>query len=182
MRVTGCERTSCPTVIVWDWSVFTAGALYAETEGKRRRGWSYLNEDPNVISTNPSPIVSPQLNKDKLQLFPQVTRQAHSEVLFNYGATLFNSTRLLNSDDESRKLLMHFAVLSSPTFCAETASSFPEDLSYSLCLPLFSSLLFGYVTASHTSRIQIRFACFLTWAVRLHACIYKTANKMQTCV
>ncbi len=37
MRVTGCERTSCPTVIVWDWSVFTAGALYAETEGKRRK-------------------------------------------------------------------------------------------------------------------------------------------------
>lgn len=130
------KRFHCRCFIRNDWS-----------KAKKKRlggwGWSYLNQDPNVISTNPTPIVSPQLNKEKLQLFPQVTRQAHSEVLFNYRATLFNSTRLLNSNDESRKVLVLFAVMSSPTFCAENSFFFfPRRIfSYSLCLTLFSSQL-----------------------------------------
>lgn len=142
---------------------------------KKVRGWSYLNSDPNVISTNPLPIVSPQLNKEKLQLFPQVTRQAHSEVLFNYGATLFNSTRLLSGNDESTKLLARFAVMSSPTFCAETASSFPRGSFriLSVCLS-FHLFLFGYVTAPRTFRIQI---CLLSYLRSESACMCFTKCK-----
>lgn len=107
---------------------------------KKSRGWSYLNEDPNVISTNPSPIVSPQLNKDNSSYslrLPDKRILKFSLIMVQHFSTQPGySTEMMRAENFWRALQSWAVLLSMQKQLLLSL----EDLSYSLCLPLFSSL------------------------------------------